>query len=102
MNLPWDNPDHDVLGDIQAMIKREGELPYNPRYCQYCRGDMDTPWQAGGGHAQECPGDEPLVNVTEYNKGFTAGWRNDELIGEKSYSFTAGYEAGQTAKETVG
>lgn len=48
------------------------------------------------------PETDRTVHVTPYNDGFDAGWRGDELLEEKEYSFMMGYEAGQTAKENVG
>ena len=42
-----------------------------------------------------------LIDVREFNEGFSAGWRADEIIGDQSYSFNNGYEWGLVAREKV-
>lgn len=47
---------------------------------------------------------EPHIDAKHYNLGFDAGWRGDELIDppSKGHSYLAGYEAGQTTRESIG
>lgn len=45
---------------------------------------------------------EPPVSLVEWNPGFEAGWRGDEIIAEHSRDWKIGYEAGVNARENIG
>jgi hypothetical protein len=72
--------------------------------CAACMRDAQAGQGAGTGTLFD-DHDEPSVNMAQWHQGFEAGWRRDELVFEQEkyhHDWIAGYQAGQTARESVG
>lgn len=68
--------------------------------CPSCVADMKAGQPPGQGTLFDESAEK--VDVKEYNLGFSAGWRGDELVTPKSRDYRLGYESGTTGRESVG
>lgn len=67
---------------------QDGQAPDQPSLLDEIKGVL--------GELMESPA---YISQQEYNSGYKAGWRRDELLLEGSQTFMSGYEHGQTDKQ---
>ncbi len=52
---PTSSASRDVVAENARQLEAYEALKRDLRTCASCGGDLTKPWQAGGGHSQECP-----------------------------------------------